>query len=326
MNEGRVERRLAAILAADVAGYSRLIGEDEEGTLAALRAMRRDLIDPQIADNRGRIVKTTGDGLLAEFQSVVDALRCAATWQESVPESSAIAWRIGVHQGDIVVEDGDILGDGVNVAARLEALSVPGGICVSARVQEDVAGKLDLAFEDMGEQALKNIVRPVRVYRVVQGKLRLARADGGQFNQPSRLSVVVLPFASLSGDAEHGYFVDAISDDLTTDLSRIEGSFVISRTTALAYKGKPTDAKQIGRDLGVRHIIEGSVRRLGSEAQINVQMIGAESGCLYMGRPVHRELHRPSRSAGRNYRSPCCCASPRADRDRWAGNRSRTCH
>src|SRR5882724_3828492 len=166
MSEERVERRLAAILAADVAGYSLLIGQNEEGTLAALRAMRRGLIDPTIADHRGRIVKTTGDGLLAEFQSVVDALRCAAAWQAAVPDDSVIAWRIGVHQGDIVVENGDIFGDGVNVAARLEALADPGGICISARVQEDAAGKLDLTFEDLGEQSLKNIARPVRVYRI----------------------------------------------------------------------------------------------------------------------------------------------------------------
>lgn len=168
----RVERRLAAILAADVAGYSRLVGADEEGTLAALRTMRRETIDPRIAEHRGRIVKTTGDGLLAEFQSVVDALRCAAAWQAAVPAESAIAWRIGIHQGDIVVEDGDIFGDGVNVAARLEGIAEPGGICVSARVQEDAAGRLDLAFDDMGEQSLKNTARRVRVFRVRLGGLK----------------------------------------------------------------------------------------------------------------------------------------------------------
>src|SRR5947209_8567197 len=168
MSEGRVERRLAAILAVDVAGYSRLMGEDEEGTLAALRAVRRELGDPKIAEHRGRIVKTTGDGLLAEFASVVDAIRCAAAWQAAMPAESDLSWRIGIHQGDIVVEDGDIFGDGVNVAARLEALAEPGGICVSARVYEDTVGRLDLAFEDLGEQSLKNIARLVHVYQVLQ--------------------------------------------------------------------------------------------------------------------------------------------------------------
>ena len=179
----RVERRLAAILAADVAGYSRLIGTDEEGTLAALRALRREVIDPRIAEHRGRIVKTTGDGLLAEFASVVDALRCAAAWQAAMPADSKIAWRIGVNQGDIVVEDGDIFGDGVNVAARLEGIAEPGGICVSARVQEDAAGRLDLGFEDIGEQSLKNIARAVRVYRVRPTLTRLRATPGATLSR-----------------------------------------------------------------------------------------------------------------------------------------------
>src|SRR5258707_576316 len=237
-------RRLAAILAADIAGYSRLVGEDEEGTLRRVKAILADLVEPKIAAHHGRLVKTTGDGLLVEFGSVVDALRCATEVQQAlgrrntgiaVPER--IEFRIGVHQGDIIVEDGDILGDGVNVAARLEGLAEPGGICVSARVQEDAAGKLDLAFRDMGEQRLRNIVRPVRVYAVDAGTL--GPSPGGKSaNLAPRNSIVVLPFASLSSDPEQEYFADAITDDLTTDLSRIADSYVIARTTAFTYKGK----------------------------------------------------------------------------------------
>ena len=266
MSEERVERRLAAILAADVAGYSRLIGDDEEGTLAALRAQRRELIDPAIANSRGRIVKTTGDGLLAEFQSVIDALRCAVEWQAEMPTDNRIAWRIGINVGDVVVEDGDIFGDGVNVAARLEALADPGGICVSARVQEDTAGRLDLAFEDLGEQSLKNIARPVRVYRVRTQTSRSTSAPGPGAKLTPRLSIVVLPFANLSSDPEQEYFADGITADLTADLSqRLPGSFVIARTTAFTYKGKPVDVKEIGRELGVRYVLEGSVRRSGNQ-------------------------------------------------------------
>jgi TolB-like protein/class 3 adenylate cyclase/cytochrome c-type biogenesis protein CcmH/NrfG len=330
-------RRLAAILAADVAGYSRLIGVDEQGTLTKLKAIRSELIDPQIASHRRRIVKTTGDGLLVEFGSTVDALRCASEVQVQMAERNAAAfpdgrieWRIGIHQGDIVAEDGDIFGDGVNIAARLEGLAQPGGVCVSARVQEDVAGKVDLAFEDLGEQQLKNIARPVHVYAMrptaagasppepAQARRFLSRqrtvvaaaliAAVGianavwwawpQRNVPTfavptaspqsrsgaasvavpRLSFVVLPFENLSRDPDQEYFADGITDDLTTDLSRISGSFVIARNTAFTYKGKSVDVKQIGRELGVRYVIEGSVRRTGDEVQVNVQLIDAETG------------------------------------------------
>ena len=283
-------RRLAAILAADVAGYSRLIGADEGGTLERLKALRRELLDPKIAEHRGRLVKTTGDGLLVEFGSVVDALRCAVEVQREMPgrntgfpPDSRIEFRIGINMGDIVVEDGDIFGDGVNVAARLEGIAAPGGICVAARVQEDVAGKLDLAFEDIGEQQLKNIARPVRAYAL--------RAEGSAgappANVPStvaapppvapRLSVVVLPLTNSSSDPEQQYFADGITEDLTTELSRIAGMLVISRNTAFTYRNKAIDTKQIGRELGVRYVLEGSVRRSGNQIRVNAQLIDAET-------------------------------------------------
>src|SRR6516162_2859320 len=235
----RVERRLAAILAADVAGYSRLIECDEEGTLGRLRMLRAEVIDPQIAGHRGRIVKTTGDGILVEFASVVDALRCAAEVQMALAESDAplpperrIEFRIGIHQGDIVVEDGDIFGDGVNVAARLEGLAEPGGICVSARVQEDAAGRLDLAFEDMGDQALKNIARPVRAYRVVTGAGPASIQASSGPALPNKPSVAVLPFQNLSGDPEQEFFANGMVEDITTALSKLRWFFVIARNSS----------------------------------------------------------------------------------------------
>jgi len=247
----RVERRLAAILAADVTGYSRLIGQDEAGTLSRLKALRRESIDPNIAAHHGRMVKTTGDGFLAEFSSTVDALRCASEIQARIPEYNMgiaadrrIELRIGIHQGDIVVEDGDIFGDGVNIAARLEGLAEPGGICVSARVQEDATGKLDLAFRDLGDQQLKNIARPIRVYAINLAALRPLSSSATSVR---RLSIVVLPFANLSNDPEQEYFADAITEDLTTDLSRIPEMVVISRNTAFTYRRKTVDTKQIGR-------------------------------------------------------------------------------
>ncbi|HEV8679389.1 MAG TPA: adenylate/guanylate cyclase domain-containing protein [Stellaceae bacterium] len=309
----RVERRLAAILAADVAGYSRLVGIDEEGTLAALRRLRRELVDPRLAEHRGRIVKTTGDGLLVEFASVVDALRCAAETQREMAERNAgvtaerrIELRIGIHQGDIVVEDGDIFGDGVNVAARLEALAEPGGICVSARVQEDAAGRLDLDFEDLGEQALKNIARPVRVYRVAakdphpnppppagKGEVRAPSghppplaAEGGvgvaaapvALALPDKPSIAVLPFQNMSGDPEQEYFVDGMVEEIITALSRIRWLFVIARNSSFTYKGQAVDVKRVGRELGVRYVLEGSVRKAGNRVRITGQLIDTESG------------------------------------------------
>ena len=268
----RVERRLAAILAGDVAGYSRLIGADEEGTLTRLKAHRREVIDPKIGAHKGRIVKTTGDGLLVEFGSVIDALRCAMEIQTGMaqrttvsPSDRQIAFRIGIHQGDVVVEDGDIFGDGVNVAARLEALAKPGGICVSARVQEDAAGRLDLAFEDMGEQTLKNIARPVRAYRVVTA----AGSPPTQVRSgpvlPDKPSIAVLPFANMSGDPEQEYFVDGMVEEIITALSRIRWLFVVARNSSFTYKGHAVDVKQVGGELGVRYVFEGSVRKGAGE-------------------------------------------------------------
>jgi len=278
----RVERRLAAILAADVAGYSRLIGADEEDTLSRLKVLRGELIDPKIAEHRGRIVKTTGDGLLVEFASVVDALRCAAEVQVALAEGNAplppdrrVEFRIGINVGDIVVEDGDIFGDGVNVASRLEGLAEPGGICVSARVQEDATGRLDLAFEDMGEQALKNIARPVRAYRVVAAAgSSMMRASSGP-PLPDKPSIAVLPFANMSGDPEQEYFVDGMVEEIITALSRIRWLYVIARNSSFTYKGQAIDVKQVGRELGVRYVLEGSVRKGGNRVRITGQLIDA---------------------------------------------------
>jgi adenylate cyclase len=278
-------RRLAAILAADVAGYSRLIGADEGGTLERLKALRRELLDPKIAEHKGRLVKTTGDGLLVEFGSVVDALHCAVEVQREmterntgVPPDNRVEFRIGINMGDIVVEDGDIFGDGVNVAARLEALAEPGGICVAARVQEDAAGKLDLAFEDIGEKALKNIARPVRVYRVVTEARPETLRPSADPPLPDKPSIAVLPFQNMSGDPEQEYFADGMAEEIITALSRIRWLFVIARNSSFTYKGQAVDAKQVGRELGVRYILEGSVRKGGNRVRITGQLIDAVTG------------------------------------------------
>jgi TolB-like protein/class 3 adenylate cyclase len=281
-------RRLAAILAADVVGYSRLIGADEEGTLANLRELRREVIERRV-EHRGRVVKTSGDGMLVEFASVVDALRCATEVQRvmagrnaELPQAQRVEFRIGIHQGDIVVEDSDIFGDGVNVAARLEGLAEPGGICVSARVQEDAAGKLDLAFEDVGEQTLKNIARQVRVYRVKTGPRASGPHAGGTpallLPLPDKPSIAVLPFQNMSGDPEQEYFVDGVVEEIITALSRIRWLFVIARNSSFAYKGLAVDVKQVGRELGVRYVLEGSVRKAGGRVRITGQLIDAATG------------------------------------------------
>jgi TolB-like protein/class 3 adenylate cyclase/Tfp pilus assembly protein PilF len=353
-------RRLAAILAADVAGYSRLMGADEEGTHERLRAHLRELVDPKIEEHHGRTVKNTGDGVLAEFLSVVDAVRCAVEVQRGmvereseVREERRIRFRIGVNLGDVIVEEHDIFGDGVNVAARLEALAEPGGICVSRMVRDQIRDRLPYPFEDMGEQSVKNIARPVRVFalrseggialrvpgsrprpsrhrRVIGGTAAVAvvitiyiawwcwptaivpsrpgkPADQAttsaaptatdpaatSISQPlvaPRLSIVVLPFANLGTDPEQQYFVDGITEDLTTDLSRIPGMFVISRNSAFTYRNKPVETKQIGRGLGVRYVLEGSVQRSGQQVRVNAQLIDAETGAHLWAERFDRDI------------------------------------
>jgi adenylate cyclase len=281
-----VERRLAAILAADVAGYSRLMGADEEGTHERLRALFREVVDPKTKEHRGRIVKNTGDGILADFASVVDAVRCAVAMLQGMAERNTavatdnrIEFRVGIHQGDIIVEDGDIFGDGVNVAARLEGLAEPGGICVSARVQEDVAGRLDLTFEDMGEQQVKNIARPVRVYRVRQAAAEnpVAALQSAP-PLPDKPSLAVLPFQNMTGDAEQDYFVDGIVEEITTAISRLPWLFVIARNSSFTYKSRAVDVKQVARELGVRYVLEGSVRKAQNRVRITGQLIDTATG------------------------------------------------
>jgi TolB-like protein len=283
LSSERVERRLTAILAADVAGYSRLMGADEEGTLVQLKAHRRALVDPKITEHRGRIVKTTGDGLLVEFASVVDALRCAVEVQRGmaernaeVPQDKRIEFRIGINVGDIISDGGDIYGDGVNVAARLESLAEPGGISVSGRAQEDVEGKLEITFENAGEQQLKNIARPVQVYRV-----RLSGAAPSSrpvLPLPDKPSIAVLPFRNMSGDPEQEYFADGIVDEIITALSRFRSLFVIARNSTFSYKGRPVDVKQVGRELGVRYVLEGGVRKAPNRVRIIGQLIDTTTG------------------------------------------------
>src|SRR6516162_751175 len=286
-------RRLAAILALDVAGYSLLMGVDEEGTHERLKTHLGQLVDQKIKEHRGRVVKNTGDGLLAEFPSVIDAMRCAVEVQRrmidrepEVPDERRIRFRIGINLGDVIVEEHDIFGDGVNVAARLEALAEPGRICVSRMVRDQIRDKLPYPFEDRGEQTVKNITRPLRVYALSAAAVaslppRVPSAEAGKTVASStspRLSIVVLPFGNLSNDPEQEYFADGITDDLTTDLSRISGSFVIARNTAFTYKGKSVDVKEVGRELGVRYVLEGSVRRVGDQVRVNVQLIDTETG------------------------------------------------
>ena len=281
-------RRLTAILAADVAGYSRLMGADEEGTHERLKAHLCELVDSKISQHRGRTVKNTGDGLLAEFLSVVDAVRCAVEIQRGmaerepeVPEEQRIRFRIGVNLGDVIAEQDDIFGDGVNVAARLEALAEPGGICVSRVVRDQVRDKVDFSFEDLGEQQVKNIARPVRAFALRPEPTPVLTLVGSaaipQTAAAPRLSIVVLPFDNLSNDPDQQYFADGITEDLTTDLSRLAGMLVISHNTAVTYRNKPVDTKQIGRELRVRYVLEGSVRRLGNRVRVNAQLIDAET-------------------------------------------------
>jgi adenylate cyclase len=278
-------RRLAAILAADVAGYSRLMGADEEGTLERLKALRRELVDPKIAEQRGRIVKTTGDGMLAEFASVVDAVRCAVAVQQAMPErntgvaaESRIELRIGINLGDVIVEGDDLYGDGVNIAARIEALADPGGVFVSNTVHDHVRDRLPFVFEDLGEQQVKNIARPVRVYRVRDAAGGAKTSASPALPLPDQPSIAVLPFANMSGDPEQEYFADGMVEEIITALSRIRWLFVIARNSTFTYKGRAADVKQVGRELGVRYVLEGSVRKAGGRVRITAQLIDALSG------------------------------------------------
>ena len=282
MVEQRPERRLTAIFAGDVAGYSRLMGADEEGTLSRLNAHRREFLEPKIAEHHGRIVKRTGDGILIEFASAVDAARCAVEIQHGmiernapVPQDKRIEFRIGLHVGDIIIEEGDIYGDGVNIAARLEGISQPGGICISDDAYRQVRGRLDANFQDAGEQELKNIARPVRVYQLQSGG---GETEALALALPDKPSIAVLPFQNLSGDPEQEYFADGMVEDIITGLSRIKWLFVIARNSTFAYKGRPVDVKQVGRELGVRYVLEGSVRKVADRVRINGQLIDAATG------------------------------------------------
>jgi TolB-like protein/class 3 adenylate cyclase len=281
MVEVRTERRLAAVLAADVVGYSRLMGVDEEGTLSALKACRRELLEPKIAEHSGRIVKTTGDGALVEFASAVDAVRCAMEIQRAMSERNApiqedrrIEFRIGINVGDIIIDEGDIYGDGVNIAARVETLANPGGVCLSDNAYQQMKGKLELDVSDMGERQLKNITEPIRVYGV--------RLEGMPARPilalPDKPSIAVLPFQNMSGDPEQDYFADGMVEDIITDLSRMRWLFVIARNSSFTYKGRAVDVKQVGRELGVRYVLEGSVRKAANRVRITGQLIDAATG------------------------------------------------
>jgi TolB-like protein/Flp pilus assembly protein TadD len=282
----REQRRLAAIVAADVVGYSRLMGRDESGTLAALKALRREVVDPPIAAHGGRIVKTTGDGLLLEFPSVVDAVRCVVEIQTALAERSAaiaddkrIAFRVGVNLGDIIIDGDDIFGDGVNIAARLEGIAEPGGICLSDDAYRQIRGKFDLMFDDLGLQTLKNIVQPVHAWRLRLGDER-AQSSAATSALPlsDKPSIAVLPFENMSGDPEQEYFADGMVEDIITALSRFKSLFVIARNSSFTYKGRAVDVRQVGRELGVRYVLEGSVRKAGNRLRLTGQLVEALSG------------------------------------------------
>jgi adenylate cyclase len=299
----QVERKLAAILAADVAGYSRLMGQDEAGTLARLKEHRRELIDPKIADHKGRIVKTTGDGMLIEFPSVVEAVACAVAVQRgmaernvSISEDQRIVFRVGINLGDIIVEDADIHGDGVNIAARLEAMAEPGGICVNRVVRDQVRDRLDIAFEDMGEQQVKNIARPVRAYRIMLDQTPRPSDPAAvalpmrTLALPDKPSVAVLPFTNMSSVPEQEYFADGIAEDVITALSRYPSLFVIARNSTFTYKGRAVEIRQIGRELGVRYVLEGSLRKAGNRIRVTAQLIEAETGNHVWAERYDRDL------------------------------------
>ena len=300
--ESQFERRLAAILVADVVGYSRLMGADEAGTHARLKALRKRLIEPRIAECRGRMVKLTGDGALVEFASVLDAVQCAVEVQRSIAAHNVdleparrIEFRLGINLGDVIIEGDDIFGDGVNVAARLEGLAPPGGVCISDVVHQMIRGRLDLAFEDLGEQQVKNISQPVRVWRWTSDALAAA-PRAGKVEQPAALSfadkpsLAVLPFDNLSRDPEQEYFSDGLTEDLITDLSQLSGLFVTARHAVFQYKGRPAPPQQVAEDLGVRYVLEGSARRAGKRIRINAQLIDAATGFHLWAQRYDRDL------------------------------------
>jgi len=282
-----VERRLAAILASDVVGYSRLMEADEAGTLARLRSVRQELIDPGITKCKGRVIKTTGDGMLVEFQSVIEAVRCAADFQRSMAlrnegPNGGLLYRIGINIGDVIVENGDIFGDGVNVAARLESIAEPGGICVSAAVREQVGDRLDVGFEDLGEHTVKNISRPIRIFRVrLDGKKTGVPAAAGAARPketPARVpSIAVLPFVNMSGDPDQEFFADGLTEDIITEVSRFRDLLVISRNAVFVHKGKAVTARGIAREFGVNYVVEGSVRKATDRVRVTVQLIDGET-------------------------------------------------
>lgn len=288
------ERRLAAILAADVVGYSRLMGEDEAGTLAAVRQLRSEVIEPRIAEYKGRLFKSMGDGFLAEFSSVVNAVACAVAVQKTmiarnvdISTERKFELRIGIHLGDVIAEGSDVYGDGVNIAARIEGLAPVGGVAVSAMVHDNIGSRLDLSFQDIGEQQLKNIARPVRVYRLATASHQAARTAPSEWTKPS---IAVLPFTNMSGDAEQEYFSDGISEDIITELSRFRNLFVIARNSSFTYKGRAVDVKKVGSELGVAYVLEGSVRRSGNRVRITAQLIDAASGSHIWADRFDREL------------------------------------
>src|ERR1700720_3892359 len=301
MSERKVERRLAAILAADVVGYSRLVGEDEEGTLERLKVLRRTVADPKIKEHRGRVVRTMGDGLLVEFASVVDAVRCAVEVQREMalcnadlPSDRRIEFRIGINLGDIIKDGREIYGDGVNVAARLEALATPGGICVSRVVRDQVRDKLGFAFDDRGEQQVKNIARPVRVFDVnMAGETMILTPDSAArapLALPDKPSIAVLPFQNMSGDPEQEYFADGMVEEIITALSRFKWLFVIARNSSFTFKGRAVDIKEVGRRLGVRYVLEGSVRKASGKVRITGQLIDAVTDAHIWADRFEREL------------------------------------
>jgi adenylate cyclase len=293
-------RRLTAILAADVAGYSRLMGADEEGTHERLKALRHELLDPKIVEHHGRIVKTTGDGVLVEFASVVDAVRCAVAVQQAMPErdmgvgaDNRIELRIGINLGDVIVEGDDLYGDGVNIAARIEALADAGAVFVSNTVHDHVRDRLPFIFEDLGEQQVKNITRPVRVYRVRDAGAT-AKSPSAPASPvlplPDKPSIAVLPFTNMSSDAEQEFFADGIAEDVTTALLRYPSLFVIARNSSFTYKGRAVDVKEVGRELGVRYVLEGSLRKSGNRIRITAQLVEAETGKHIWAERYDRDL------------------------------------